>query len=153
MRKKIRILENIFEPTYIDMMKMCKEESYLIILYLFKLLISKEHDKRAHQFIDEHEYRGILQEVMKILDEAENELASHTDVLSLVEDTFTVADRILAIFLNRLQFLGHGDYISPKAQPELSAWWRREKARESSISNANEPIIPLYMLKAKIGVI
>ena len=37
------------------------------------LLINKKHNKRANQFIDEHEYREILQEVTKTLGEAEKE--------------------------------------------------------------------------------
>ena len=90
---------------------------------------------------------------MKTLYEAEKELASHKDVLSLVEDTFTVADCILAIVLNRLQFLGHGDYMSPKARPELSAWWRRVKTRESLNCSTNAPNIHLYMFKENIGLI
>ena len=87
---------------------------------------------------------------MQKFDEAEKELASHTHVLSLLEDTFTMEDCIIAIVLNCLQFLGHGDYMSPKARRELSAWWRRVKIRESLIGSANEPNIPKYMLRAKL---
>ena len=53
-------------------------------------------------FTGEHEHRRLLQAVMEIIDEAEKESASHTDVLSLVKHTVTMADCILAIFLNRL---------------------------------------------------
>ena len=135
------------------MMKFYKVKSYLIILYWFKLLISNENDKRGHSFNDEQECKRILQEVMKKLDEAEKKWALNTDVSSLVEVTFTVADCILAIVLNRLQFIGHGDYMSPKARPELSTWWRRVKTPEFLISNTNESIISLYMIKAKSSVI
>ena len=90
---------------------------------------------------------------MQKFDEAEKELASHTHVLSLLEDTFTMEDCIIAIVLNCLQFLGHGNYMSPKARRELSAWWRRVKTRVSLICITNAPNIHLYMLKANIGLI
>ena len=133
--------------------KISQGRDFSIVLYLFESLICKEHDKRAHLFTDEHKYRRILQEVMKKLDEAEKELALYTDVLSLVEDTFIVADGILAIVLNRLQFWGQCDYMSPEALPEPSAWWRQVKIRESLIGCTNKPNISLYMLRAKIGVL
>ena len=70
---------------------------------------------------------------MEIIDETEKESASHTDVLSLVKDTVTVVDWILAIFLNRFQVLVHSDYTSSKARPELSAWWIRVKSRDELV--------------------
>ena len=90
---------------------------------------------------------------MKKLDEAEKELALNTDVTSLVEDTFTVADCILAIVLNRLQFIGHGDYMSPKARLELGTWWRQVKTPGFLISSTSESNISLPMIKAKFSII
>ena len=135
------------------MMKFYKEKSYFKIIYRFKLLKSKAHDKTGHVFTDEHECRIILQEVMKKLDEAEKELPLDTDVASLVENTFTAADCILAIFLNRLQIIGHGDYMSPKARPELSTWWGQVKTSEFLISSTSESNISLHMIRAKCSVI
>ena len=90
---------------------------------------------------------------MKKLDEAEKELAFNTDVSSLVEDTFTVADCILAIVLNRLHLIVHGDYMSPKARPELGTWWRQEKTPRFLINSTSESNISLPMVKATFSVI
>lgn len=115
---------------------------------------AEEHDKRIHLFTDEDEHKKILQGVKDLLDEVESELSLHKDVAWLIDDSFSAADCLLAILLNRLDFVGHEDYMSVDVRPSLAAWWTRVKERKSFIDvTQNHPSIPLHFIKSKLGLV
>jgi len=112
------------------------------------------HDKRLHLFSSEDEHKKILQGMKDLLDEIEKELSSHKDVAWLFDDNFSAADCLLAIFLNRLDFVGHEDYMSPDVRPFLAAWWSRVQDRKSFVAvTKSHPSIPLYFIKSKLGLV
>ena len=112
-----------------------------------------EHDKRLHLYTNEDEQKQMLRDLQTLLDDTENELASHKDSQWLINDEFTSADCILAIILNRLDFLGHEDNMASNARPCLASWWGQAKSRESFIESTKTPYLPLYILKSKLGLI
>jgi len=115
---------------------------------------AEEHDKRIYLFTKEDEHKRIHQEVKDVLDEVEKELALHEDVEWLIRDSFLAADCLLAILINRLDFLGYVDYMTADTRPMLAAWWNRVKDRKSlSMLMEIQPNIPLYMLKSKPGIV
>jgi len=115
---------------------------------------AEEHDAKMYLFTSEDEHKKILQGIKDLLDEIEKELSSHKDVSWLIDDNFSAADCLLAIILNRLDFVGHEDYMSPKVRPFLAAWWSRTKDRKSFLAvTKSHPSIPLYFMKSKLGLV
>lgn len=114
---------------------------------------AEEHDKNLHLYTEEDEQKKRLQELQSLLDDIENELASHKDSQWLIDDEFSSADCILAVVLNRLDFLGYEDNMGPDIRPHLASWWGRAKARKSFVEATKQPNILLFILKTKLGLI
>ena len=114
---------------------------------------AEEHDKNLHLYTDETEQKKRIQDLKTLLDDIETELASHKDCQWLIDDEFSSADCILAIILNRLDFLGYEDNMDTNVRPCLASWWDRAKTRKSFVEATKQPNILLYILKSKLGLI
>ena len=114
---------------------------------------AEEHEKRLHLYTSEDEHKKMLQELKTLLDDVEKELDSHKDSQWLINDDISSADCLLAILLNRLDFLGHEDVMAANVRPCLASWWGRVKARKSFVEATKAPNLPLYILKSKLGLI
>ena len=109
------------------------------------------------------EYTRILKQFISILDDVEDHLAldlsRHLDIVSdgnndchlryINGKEFTDVDCLLAIVLNRLDWIGYSSFMGPE-RPSLSIWWQHMKQRPSFQKSTNIPLLNLQILRRKL---
>ena len=109
------------------------------------------HDKQHYMFTSEKEYKRMLREMDETLNEIEAELKSHKDKSWLISDSFTAADCILAVCLNRLHWIGHENYVINEKRPLLKQYWDNLQTRDTFVNSTFVPNLAIYMIKDTIS--
>ena len=66
----------------------------------------------------------------------------------VIRDNFTASDCLLAMVLNRLDWLGHGDFMAKENRPLLSIWWENVNEKESFRKSTWLPNMSIQMIKS-----
>jgi len=93
------------------------------------------HEQKSSMITNKEEYLKVLEQFDEVLNNLENELASHSDDKQnwwLCSDRFTVADIALTVLLERLSQLGYESHFWKEGKrPHIEKYYTRVKQRDS----------------------
>ena len=123
------------------------------------ILLAKaiECNTRLTNYGKVEEHKRVIKQFTSILDEVEDHLAyslvfegnNECALMYIDGKKFTDVDCLLAIVLNRLDWLGYSSFMGSK-RPSLSMWWQNVKQRQSFQKSTNIPLLNLQILRRKL---
>ena len=139
--------------------ELCQKSVEYIGTATEKVLVAKAMECEGNnvKYSNEVEHRKVLIQFHKVLDEVEDQLASHflfgpdeNPPPFLIEASFTAAECLLAIIVHRLEWLGHYNYMGEEERPLLALWWDNVKRKESFQKSTTGPNTSIQMMVKSI---